>query len=80
MFCDLIDEKPFAQLKVTDQKEIKHKCCWLFIFINLCVSQLLEEVQINNYAEADRGTNGMVAFRMLQHRHPILSPKQFSHH
>lgn len=66
------------QLLSTDQKELKHTCCQFFIFIILCVSQLLEEIQINNDSRANRGINGRVVFRTLQLRRPILSLKQFS--
>lgn len=65
---ELIYEKPFVQLLSTDQKELKHTCCQLFIFIILCVSHLPQEVQINTYSQESHGINGRFVFRTLQLR------------
>lgn len=76
----LIYEKPFVQLLCTDQKELKHTHnISVFIFIILCVSQLLEEIQINIDSQENHGINRRrVEFWALTSDTPILSLRQFS--
>lgn len=76
----LIYEKPFVQLLSTDQKELKHThSISYFVFIILCASQLLEEIQINIDSQENHGINRRRAeFWALTSDTPILSLRQFS--